>query len=123
MYICILIEVIAVPYVFIFYDDDKKITKCFNTGVKKPFLLLFLWVTKIVLFILLFYYIDNGDMDKYDNFLDCKYVKKYVFKKFSDIEKFRGIFFGFSLVNIISEVIDKLKDFFDLWQENLEKKE
>ena len=35
-------------------------------------LFLLIWLARIVLSILLFYYVENGDIEKYDDFLDCK---------------------------------------------------
>ena len=109
-------------YLF-FNGEEEKIHKCFNTGKIGGFVLLILWTAKFVLFIILFFFIENGDIEKYDNFLDCKNVKKDTFKQFSGIEKFRKIFIAFTVLNIISEIIDKTKDFFDLWDENIDEKD
>ena len=84
------------------------------------YLLMIPWVSKFVLSILLFYFIEKGDIEKYSSFLDCKRVKKKFFEKFTDIEKLREIFKAFAYLNLISEVIDKLLDFVELFIENAE---
>ena len=66
------------------------------------------YIAKIVLSIILLYIIENGDIEKYDDFLDCKIVNKDKFKKFSDVNKLRRVFLAFMVLNIISEAVDKL---------------
>ena len=62
----------------------------------------------MVLSILLFFYIEKGDINKYDDFLDCPNVKKKFFKQFSDTEKLRKCFLAFAVFNLTSEFIDKI---------------
>ena len=45
---------------------------------------LLLWIGRMVLSVLLFFYIEQGDINKYDDFLDCPNVKKKFFKQFSN---------------------------------------
>jgi len=71
-------------------------------------ILILLIVTKLILSIILFYFMEKGDIEKYDNFLDCKNVKIKVFKKITDINKLRGCFFAFVILNIINIGIEKL---------------
>ena len=73
---------------------------------------LILDVGKFVLFFILLHDIESGDIEKYDDFLDCKIVKEKYFEKFSDINKIRKCFLGFAVINIISESIDKFKNLF-----------
>ena len=68
------------------------------------------WIAKFILFILLFHYIENGDIEKYDDFLDCKYVRTSYFKKFHNIEKFRKCFIGFTILNLLAEIFDKVNN-------------
>ena len=55
----------------------------------------------MVLSVLLFFYIEKGDINKYDEFLDCPNVKKKFFKQ-------RKCFLAFTIFNLISEFIDKI---------------
>lgn len=68
-----------------------------------------LYPAKFALSILLLYYIEKGDIEAYDNFLDCKNVKKYIFDDFSQIKKLRNCFIAFLILNIIVQTIDKLE--------------
>lgn len=83
-------------------------------------ILFFVWffrliadIGKFVLSLILLHFIESGDIEKYDDFLDCRIVKEKYFEKFSDINKIRRCFLGFAVINIISESIDKLKDLFE----------
>ena len=69
-----------------------------------------LWCAKTTLTIILFYKIDDGDIEKYDNFLECKNVKEKFFEKFTDINKFRKYFKIFAILSIVVEAIDKLTE-------------
>ena len=84
------------------------------------YLLLIPWISKFILSLLLFYYIEKGDIEKYNEFLDCKYVKKDFFKKFDDIEKLVLIFEIFVYLNLISEIINKILDFVEIYLVNAE---
>ena len=77
------------------------------------FLSLVAWIAKFVLSLLLLHFIESGDIGKYDDFLDCKYVKESYFKKFSDVNKLRKCFLAFAILNIIKESVDKIKEKFE----------
>ena len=94
--------------------------KCPGVCYAVQYILLIPWVSKFVLSLLLFYYIEKGDIEKYTEFLDCKYVNKDFFKKFDDIEKLVLIFEMFVYLNLISEIINKITDFVELYLENAE---
>ena len=98
----------------LFFLDQEELFNCLKTGFKGGVLLFFLWISKFILFFILIYFIENGDIGKYDDFLECNNVKKDFFKQFTDVNKFRKIFFAFTILNIISEVLDKLKEFFEI---------
>ena len=70
------------------------------------------WIAKFVLSLILFHFIENSDIGKYDSFLECPYVKEKYFKKFNDVNKFRKCFLAFGILNIISESIEEAKDLF-----------
>ena len=76
-------------------------------------LILLCWIAKFILFILLFHFIENGDIEKYDDFLDCRYVRTKYFKKFNDIEKLRKCFLAFTIFNLLSEIFDKAEKLFE----------
>lgn len=72
------------------------------------------WIAKWILFILLFKNVENGDISKYDEFLDCPGVRVSFFeKKFSDIEKLRKTFLAFTVLNLLSEIFDKVRSLFE----------
>ena len=76
-------------------------------------LVLLIWAARIVLSILLFYNVENGDIQKYDDFLDCKNVRTNYFDRFSDVTKLRKCFLAFAIFSIISEVIGKVGELID----------
>ena len=94
--------------------------KCPGVCYAVQYILLIPWVSKFVLSLLLFYYIEKGDIEKYTEFLDCKYVNKDFFKKFDDIEKLVLIFEIFVFLYLTSEIINKITDFVELYLENAE---
>jgi len=87
-----------------------KIKKC--TIITFGIIAILLWIAKFVLFILLFHFIEVGDVEKYDDFLDCKYVRKDYFKSFNDVEKFRKCFIAFTVLNLLFEIFDKAEKLF-----------
>ena len=71
------------------------------------------YIARFILSIILFYFIEKGDIEKYDEFLDCKNIKKEKFEKFSDITKLRNCCMAFLILNIIAQGIDQIDKFFD----------
>ena len=65
------------------------------------------WIAKFVLSLLLYHFIESADIEKYDDFLDCRNVKENFFEKFNDINKLRKSFLAFAIFNIVSESLDK----------------
>jgi len=89
--------------------DEKKLN-CYNIILfLDRILMIIAWIGKFVLSLTLYHYIESGDIGKYDNFLDCRNVKKEYFEEFKDIDKLRNSFLGFAGLNIINESIDKAK--------------
>ena len=72
-----------------------------------------LWIAKFVLFIILFHYIENGDIEKYDDFLDCKNVRTEYFKNFTDVDKLRKCFIAFTVLNLLADIFDKVEKLFE----------
>ena len=68
------------------------------------------YVASFVLSIILFYYIEKSDIEKYDNFLDCKRVKVKFFNKLTSVNKLRKCFMAFLVMNIIIQGIDKIEN-------------
>ena len=87
----------------------------YKTGivVSLGLFVLLLYVTRFVLSIVLFYYMEKGDIEKYDDFLECKIVKPKYFKKFSDIHHIRNCFFAFLVFNIMVQGIEKIEKCFE----------
>lgn len=77
-------------------------------------LILFAYIAKFVLSLILYHFIESGDVGKYDEFLDCKNVRKEFFEQFKDIVRLRETFLAFAVLNIISESIDKAKELFEI---------
>ncbi len=72
-------------------------------------LALLLYIAKLVLSIILIYYIEKGDIEKYDDFLDCHNVRVTLFDKFSEISTLRKCSFAFLILNFVEQGIDKLQ--------------
>lgn len=70
-------------------------------------IILLLYVTRFILSVILFYYIEKGDLEKYDNFLDCENVNKGFFNEFSKVKNIRKCFIAFFVLNIISQGLEK----------------
>ena len=71
-----------------------------------------LYVANFLLSLILLYFMEKGDIEKYDDFLDCKKVKRWFFKEFSDVHKLRGCFFAFLVLNIVNQGIEKIEAYF-----------
>lgn len=67
----------------------------------------------MIITFILFFYIEKGDIEKYDDFLNCPNVNRKYFEKFSDVEKIRKCFLAYAVFNIISYFIDKISSTFD----------
>ena len=87
------------------------------------FIIFLPWIAKFVLSLILLYFIEKGAIEKYNDFLECKYVKKSFFKKFTEIEKLRDIFIAFAFTNLVSEIVDKALQFIEVYGENRKKEE
>ena len=103
-------------------NDDEKSLENFRRryGIFKKILIpikiitILVWIAKFVLSLLLYHFIENGDIEKYEDFLDCKGVKVDFFDRFSDIKKLKRVFLAFAILNIIGESLDKCEEFPDL---------
>ena len=67
---------------------EKKVHLCYIIALNSISILLLIGaIGRYVLFLLLYHFIESGDIGKYDDFLDCKNVKEEFFGKFDDIKK------------------------------------
>ena len=71
-------------------------------------------VLRFVISLILYHYIETSDLDKYDDFLDCKDVKKKFFEKFSDTDNLRKCFYVYLALDITKQGIEKLNENFGL---------
>ena len=80
---------------------------------------------RFVMSFVLFYYMEKGDIEKYNNFLDCSGVKVDYFKEnISNANKLRGCFYTFVIMNFILLGIEKIEKYLEVAEksiENLEK--
>lgn len=82
-----------------------------------------LYVSRFILSLILFYFLGKSDIEKYDDFLDCKNVKVKSFNKFSDVNKLRKCFIAFLILNIIIQGIDQFEKCCECQFKSLEEKE
>ena len=121
--ILLIVRVIQIPKILNLIDIKIKIC-----NLKKILLLInaILNIVYFILFIFLNHYIESGDIEKYDAFLNCGNVNKNFFEWFSDINQIRESYKGFIVLNIIvqclNEVENLLKDFENIIGKNQEKK-
>ena len=72
---------------------NKSHNCCAQTIMGISYLIFFFGlIGRFILSFILFYYMEKGDLEKYDDFLDCKIVKSKVFKKISDIKNIGIVF-------------------------------
>ena len=88
---------------------EKKLKKNVWIGSIIAILFLLLYIAKLVLSIILIYYIEKGDIEKYDDFLDCHNVRVTLFDKFLEISTLRKCSFAFLILNFVEQGIDKLQ--------------
>ena len=106
-----LINIILVSTIWIMLIFSYKMTGLIPQIIGAVIILF--WIAKFILFLLLFHFIEKSDIEKYDDFLDCRHVRKSYFKKFNNIEKFRKCFIGFTVFNLLSEIFDKINNLFE----------
>lgn len=79
-----------------------------------------LMIPRFVLSFLLFYYLEKSDIERYDDFLDCKNVRSKAFKNISDISTLRNCFYTFVVFNVIILGIEKIERLVDYGKETAE---
>lgn len=84
---------------------------CFKNDYFSIFsiLSLVLIIPRFILSFLLFYYMEKSDIERYDDFLDCKNVRVKAFKSIAGITKLRNCFYTFVVFNVIILGIEKLE--------------
>ena len=79
-----------------------------------------LMIPRFVLSFFLFYYLEKSDIERYDDFLDCKNVRSKAFKNISDISTLRNCFYTFVVFNVIILGIEKIERLVDYGKETAE---
>ena len=105
-----------IEIVVIFYCCKEGIEKFRNRRMFKYLItILFplLMVSKYVCILILLYYFEKGDIETYDDFLDCKNVRVDFFDQFSDVDKIRKCFYVFLILNIAIQGIDRFEKILD----------
>ena len=74
----------------------------------------FVNVARFVISLILYHFIETSDLDKYDDFLDCKNVKRKFFENFSTAEKLRKWFYIYLALEIATQGIEKLNQNFGI---------
>ena len=74
----------------------------------------FINVVRFVISLILYHFIETSDLDKYDDFLDCRNVRKNFFKKFSVAEDFRKLFYVYLALEIAKQGIERLNQNFGI---------
>ena len=68
------------------------------------------WFAKSLLYYILWFKIERGDIGKYEDFLKCKFVNKVYFDdNFADITKLREYYIVLIIINLITEMLDRIK--------------
>ena len=101
----IFINIITIIYIKVnryYYTKNIKAVKCHFS------LVIIALITNLVLLIILGVTYKKGDIDEFNDFLDCPNVKKSNFNNFSDITKLRKYFIAFEVLDSIFEVIKTL---------------
>lgn len=82
---------------------------------------LILYGTRFVMSFVLFYYMEKGDIEKYNDFLDCPGVKVDYFKEnISNVNKLRGCFYTFIIMNFILLGIEKIEKYLEVAEKSFE---
>ena len=125
--IALLLDIIFVLFACLKFAPAFK-NKRNDIGFKKFFIASQILITlfniaKFILSLLLYHYIESGDVGKYDEFLDCRFVKRKYFENFIDIDKFRTVFLSFAILSIIAESIGKVLDSLEIIKKIKEEKD
>lgn len=81
---------------------------------------LLIYASRFVLSLIIFYFMEKGDLELYDDFLDCPGVKVNFFKKMSDVTKLRNCYFTFIILNFLLLGIEKIENYFEFSEKSLE---
>ena len=97
----------------------KKNLECFAVLSCISFILI---IPRFVLSFLLFYYMEKSDIERYDDFLDCKNVRVKTFKKIAGITRLRNCFYTFVIFNVVIlgiEKLERLVEYSEEFEENV----
>ena len=106
----------------------KKIKKepvcCSYCNIIFYIIFLIIYGTRFIISFILFYYIEKGDIEKYDDFLDCPGVKVNYFKKnIANVNELIGCFYTFIIMNFILLGIEKIEKYLEVTEKKIEEEE
>ena len=84
------------------------------------FIFLLIYGSRFVLFLVLLYFMEKGDIEKYDDFLECPHVKVKFFKSISNINKNRGSFYAFTIMNFLLLGIEKIENYLEFSEKSIQ---
>ena len=105
--------------------DIYKYDYSYKTGKKCCVILyllffLLIYASRFVLSLIIFYFMEKGDIELYDDFLDCPGVKVNFFKKMSDVTKLRNCYFTFIIMNFLLLGIEKIESYFEFAEKSID---
>lgn len=75
---------------------------------------LLIYGIRFVMSFIIFYYMEKGDIEKYDNFLDCQIAKvNYIKDSITNVNLLRVCFYGFVIMNFILLGIEKIESYLE----------
>jgi len=115
--ISILVVFCSMPFLVILLFVIAQIERILRKSVKPSekflaftvFIENFLFVARFILSIILLYFYEKSDIEKYDDFLKCRNIEKKFFDEFSGVTKLRRCFFAFFVLNLISQGLDRFQ--------------
>ena len=118
-----IINIVTVIYIIIIsyklvHAQNKKAHKIMTKLEIILIVLRFIYVARFVISLILYHFIETSDLDKYDDFLDCKNVRKNFFKKFSVAEELRKWFYLYLALEIAKQGIERLNQHFGIELDN-----
>jgi len=109
-------------------DDVGIISKIRDEDICCPYCNIIFYIFFLIIYgirfvtsFILLYYMEKGDIEKYDDFLDCPGVKADYFKEnISNVNKLRGCFYTFTIMNFILLGIEKIEKYLEVAEKSME---
>ena len=105
---CLAIFLLFIDFILIKKRPAKEKPKTIKDYLITLCSLILIIVVEFILALILLYYFQKSDIEKYSDFLDCKNVNKNFFKQFSNINKLRNTFYAFFVINIVIQGLERL---------------